>query len=151
MSKNAKNSKKGKKSRKKGRKKTSTLAALTRRVEALESTVRSPNALPQKAGKHPAPPPATRALVFSLAPGSAPRVRVTLDDTEVVLFAGWSTPSKPRAKGDWVSVLVEVMGNIGDKAIVDITNSEPAQLTTPPIQAGSTNIADPRVIEASWN
>lgn len=145
----AKKKSRSKKAPKNGPKGATQMVALTRRVSIIESALRRPPDLSHP-GKRAAPPPAARALEFSLATGSAANVRVTLDHSEVVLFAGWSTPSKPRAKGDWVSVLIEVLGNPGEKAIVDITNSKPAQLTSPPIASGTTHIADPRLIEASW-
>lgn len=138
-------------------KKGADITALIRRVNALESKLQLRR---MPAGAKPSAPPKAkttgkakaeaRALEFSLADGSASNVRVTLDQNETVLFGEWSKPSEPREKGMWVSVLIEVIGNEGDTAIVKITNSDPAQLTTPPIPQGATHIADPRVIEAKW-
>jgi hypothetical protein len=90
-----------------------------------------------------------RSMTFSLAQNSAANVRVTLDNSEVVLFGSFSTPSKPRQVGTWVSVLIEVLGNPGEQGIVNITNSNPAQLATPPVPQGTTHIADPRLIVVS--
>jgi hypothetical protein len=131
---------------------TLTLDSLHTRLTALEGQTYAAgaNAAPDAPLLHASVPDETRSLEFSLAKGSAQQVRVTLDHTEVVLFGTWSTPSSPRKNGDWVSVLIEVLGNPGDRAILDITNSDPAQLKSAAIPKGTTHIADPRLIVAKW-
>ena len=130
----------------------STLDSLHTRVTALEVQTygEGANAAPDAPLLHASVPDEKRSLEFSLGKGSAQQVRVTLDHSEVVLFGTWSTPSSPRKNGDWVSVLIEVIGNPGEQAIVGITNSDPAQLKSAAIPKGSTHIADPRLIVAKW-
>ena len=132
---------------------TRDVQALHTRVQALEARTFAPPAgtASDESLLHTSAPGETRSLQFSLAAGGPQKVRVTLDHGEVVLFGSWSTASKPRKLGDWVSVLIEVIGNPGDAAKINITNSAPTSLTSAPIPAGQTHIADPRVIEADWN
>jgi hypothetical protein len=99
-----------------------------------------------------APPPdsATRSLVFTLsAPPGPTQVRVTIDHAEVVIFNNWSTPSKPRANGAWISVLIELIGSAPASVTINISNVFPAALTST-IPAGKTHWADHTVIQAKW-
>ena len=140
--------KKAKKAKTPGRKRSQPRADKPARRSAVVvvTSVKSVAPAPQ-----PPPPEAEkRELVFTPAEGSAKNVRVTLDGDEVVLAGGVSTPSRPRANGEEVPVLIEVIGNKGEKGIVNVTNSKPGQLTTPPIAAGSTGVRDPRLIEVKF-
>ena len=127
------------------------MQTLNERLQALEAATFPTDSAPDEPSTlHVSPPVEARSLVFTLADGSPQKTRVTLDHTEVVLFGSWSTPSKPRTKGSWISVLIEVIGNPGDQATINMTNSNLAQLVSAPIPDGQTHIADPRVIEADW-
>lgn len=136
-----------------GKKPVPKIHALHRRVQTVEAAAFAANlsvAASVSPALHASPPEESRSLVFSLDSKSPQKTRVTLDHTEVVLFGSWSTPSKPRKKGAWISVLIEVIGSPGDTSTVTITNSDPDSLTSAPIPGGQTHIADPRVIEVDW-
>lgn len=76
-----------------------------------------------------APDAAPRSLRFTLMPSTVQHVRVKLDYTETVMVDGVSVDSKPRPSGRWVVVSVEMIGNAGSVANIQVTNASPSALT----------------------
>lgn len=75
-------------------------------------------------------------VTFTLQAGGPQIVRLTLDGKEVILLDSGPKDSEPRANGVIVSVFMEVWGNPGDQAVVDVSNAGPSPMSSSVLTSG---------------
>jgi hypothetical protein len=93
--------------------------------------------------------PELRQLEFSLQPGAPEMVRVTLGPKELVLLNDQSWPSNPRLRGAEVRANIELIGNPGQTATINVVNAMPAVISAK-IPDGQTHHAAPKTLYAEW-
>ena len=102
-----------------------SLLELTQRVRDLEDHV---VALKSVSGG--APPPGMRPLTFTLADGGPKIVRLLLDGHESLILGTGPVKSALRANGVDIEVQMEVWGDPGQRASIEITNGAPTPMVS---------------------
>jgi hypothetical protein len=92
----------------------------------------------------------TRPLTFSLQPGGATKVELTLDFTENLILGSGPVQSKPRPNHTPVFLNITIYGNPGQRATIDVSNATPSPFVTAPIPKGADRVADTRSIMTKW-
>ncbi len=104
-------------------------------------------------------PAEMRPLTFVLAPGAtAKHISVTIRSTksdpepdQEVMANSKSLPSQPRPKGRRLKLEIQIVGNPGDAATINVANGTPATIAVEvPADTGKTSWIHNSFVKADW-